>query len=225
MRSIGRLLTPASIRPHLPRQFAPRMQGHFNEIAIEIVVPQRIAYRYLSMQPRGAAGAAACASPGSLFLTPSTGGAMNRELLDARRKATAASGALRELNAPGRPSRGRSRAGHENEGSALARSKIEVVRQLTGGVAHDFKNLLTVIMGGVDTIGRQLARPPEEMDLARMRRARDMAHHGPSAPPRSRRASLRSRASELWFCRSPAANTRRNDSLRNGPPARSPIAP
>lgn len=173
------------------------------------------------MQPRGAAGAAACASSGSLFLTPSTGGAMNRELLDARRKATAASGALRELNAPGRPSRGRSRAGHENEGSAVARSKIEVVRP----VAHDFKNLLTVIMGGVDTIGRQLARPPEEMDLARMRRARDMAHHGASAPPRSRRASLRTRASELWFCRSPAANTRRNDSLRNGPPARFPIAP
>jgi signal transduction histidine kinase len=56
--------------------------------------------------------------------------------------------------------------------------KMEAVGQLTGGIAHDFNNLLTIILGGLDTIGRQLSLLPASAGAARIARARDMALHG-----------------------------------------------
>ncbi len=51
--------------------------------------------------------------------------------------------------------------------------KMEVIGQLTGGVAHDFNNVLTSILGGLDTIKRGLT--PEAFE---MNRAADMALRG-----------------------------------------------
>jgi signal transduction histidine kinase len=45
-------------------------------------------------------------------------------------------------------------------------------------VAHDFNNLLTVIMGGLDVIGRELAKLGDIPSAARIGRARDLALQG-----------------------------------------------
>ena len=56
--------------------------------------------------------------------------------------------------------------------------KMEAIGQLTGGIAHDFNNLLTVVLGGLETIGRQLPNLPPSAAAARIGKARDMALHG-----------------------------------------------
>jgi len=72
----------------------------------------------------------------------------------------------------------------ENEGrlkaEALLRQaqKMEAVGQLTGGIAHDFNNLLTLLLGGLDTIGRQLQMMAPSPPVTRIARAREMALQG-----------------------------------------------
>jgi PAS domain S-box-containing protein len=54
--------------------------------------------------------------------------------------------------------------------------KMEAVGQLTGRLAHDFNNVLTVIMGNLDLI--EVAVKDDTRALARVREAIDAAHEG-----------------------------------------------
>jgi signal transduction histidine kinase/ActR/RegA family two-component response regulator len=53
--------------------------------------------------------------------------------------------------------------------------KMETIGQLTGGIAHDFNNLLTVILGGLETIGRQVSTLPQGTEAKRIARSSAMA--------------------------------------------------
>ena len=161
--------------------FAPllRMQGAFNEVALDLVGADGRTLPVLvnAVERRDEDGL-------GRFIRITLFNASDRrryeqELLLARRSAEQASAQLRELNADLEARVVRAVDERMQAEEALRQAqKMEAIGQLTGGVAHDFNNLLTVILGGLDTIRRQLPALPVSPASERIERSARMAAQG-----------------------------------------------
>ena len=141
--------------------FAPlmRMQGFFNEVALDLVRADGSPLPALvnALERRDETGALRFFR--FTIFNASDRRRYERELLEARRAAEKASIELLELN---RTLEGRIAeavdARMKTEAALHQVQKMEAVGQLTGGIAHDFNNMLAVVFAALDLTERRLAK-------------------------------------------------------------------
>ncbi len=147
--------------------FAPllRMQGSFNEVALDIVRADGSRFPVLvnAVIRKDAAGALR-------FIRITIFNATDRrryesELLEARRLADRMSEELRILNA-GLEARivEEVEVRLKAEDALRQAQKMETLGQLTGGIAHDFNNMLAGVIGALNIIQRRLQRGDTSVD-------------------------------------------------------------
>ncbi|TDK29884.1 PAS domain-containing hybrid sensor histidine kinase/response regulator [Rhizobium deserti] len=158
-RFIDFLTMPGKI--YFETHFAPliTMQGVFNEVALDLVKADG------SRLPSLVNAVARREDSGDIeFIRITIFNATDRrryeqELLEARAAAQRAAEELKELNATLEERVALAVQEKTAAESALHQAqKIEALGHLTGGVAHDFNNMLAVVIGGLNMAQRRIAR-------------------------------------------------------------------
>jgi len=173
---VGRVYYDTHLEPHLS------LQGEVGEVAFDLLCANGAAFPVLLHVRRQKDRDGAPQLYRFTIFNARERRRYERDLLAARREAERANAALAQLN-----DTLEQRIAHEvNERlkaeSALRQAqKMEALGQLTGGIAHDLNNQLTVVVGGLDTILRQLDAGPVSPETARQRRAAQMAMQGARA--------------------------------------------